>query len=115
MRGRNPCRRVQSFPTEALARPVHPNHSVSQTIDADTVINLQDEDLGKLEHIMLDVPSGRISYAVLACGGVFGIGEKLVVVPWGALTLDAERKCFVLDIDRAGLENSPGFLKDRLK
>ncbi len=87
---------------------------MTDTAESDTVVNLQDEDIGKLEHIMLEVPSGRISYAVLACGGVFGIGEKLVVIPWRALTRDTERKRFVVDIDRAGLENLPGFLKDSL-
>src|SRR5215467_9381763 len=70
------------------------------TLAGDTVIDARGEDLGHLDHLMIDVPSGRIAYGVLARGGVFGIGERLFAIPWDALTLDAARKCFVLDVDR---------------
>lgn len=82
------------------------------TFAGDGVVNRANEDLGKIAHIMIDVPSGRIAYAVLACGGVFGIGEKLFAIPWGALTLDADRQCFVMDIDKERLDKAPGFDKD---
>ena len=81
-------------------------------LEGDTVVNRQNEDLGQIEHIMIDVPTGRIAYAVLACGGVLGIGEKLFAVPWGALALDADRSCFVMDIDKSRLEAAPAFDKD---
>lgn len=84
----------------------------AETLAGDTVVNGDDQDLGKLEHIMIDVPSGTIAYAVLACGGVFGIGEKLFAVPWSALALDARRRCFVLDISRERLDQAPGFDRD---
>jgi hypothetical protein len=61
---------------------------------------------------MLDVPSGRIAYAVLSFGGVIGFGDKLFAIPWSALTLDADRKCFILDIDKERLKNAPGFDKN---
>ena len=83
-----------------------------ETLAGDSVVNRENDDLGKIDHIMIDVPSGRIAYAVLACGGVFGIGEKLFAVPWSALTLDTARKCFVLDIPKSRFEEAPGFDKD---
>ena len=61
---------------------------------------------------MLDVRSGCVAYAVLASGGFLGMGDKLLAIPWGALTLDAERKCFILDVDKETLKNAPGFDKD---
>ena len=82
------------------------------TLAGDTVIGPRGEDLGKLDHVMLDIPSGRIAYGVLARGGVFGIGERLFAVPWDALTLDPARNCFVLDVDRDRLERAPGFDRD---
>jgi sporulation protein YlmC with PRC-barrel domain len=78
----------------------------------DDVYNHQDEDLGDIKEIMLDVNSGRIAYAVLAFGGVFGIGEKLFAVPWSALKLDTANKRFLLDQDKKRLESAPGFDKD---
>ena len=82
------------------------------TLAGDPVVNRANEDLGKIEHVMIDVPTGRIAYAVLACGGVFGIGAKFFAVPWAALTRDAERQCLVLDVDKDSLDKAPGFDKD---
>ena len=58
---------------------------------------------------MLDVPSGRVAYAVLSRGGVFGLGAKLFAIPWNALTLDAPRQCFVVGVDRERLDRAAGF------
>jgi sporulation protein YlmC with PRC-barrel domain len=73
----------------------------SARIAGDAVVNRRDEDVGQLERIMMDVPSGRIAYVVLACGGVFGIGVRHYAVPWNHLRLDPDRRCFVLE---GGLE-----------
>lgn len=84
----------------------------ADTLEGNDVYNNADEKLGTIEHIMLDVSHGSIAYAVLARGGVLGIGEKLHAIPWGALTLDTDRKCFMLDIDKTQLKESDGFDKD---
>lgn len=82
------------------------------TLQGDNVVNANGDSLGKIEAIMLDVTSGRIAYAVLSFGGVFGIGTKLFAIPWSALTLDAAAKRFVLNAGKEQLENAPGFDKD---
>lgn len=84
----------------------------ADTLMGNDVYNRQDEDLGDIKDIMLDVPAGRISYAVLSYGGLLGIGEKLFAVPWEALTLDTENKRFTLDVTKDRLESAPGFDKD---
>jgi hypothetical protein len=84
----------------------------SDTLEGNNVIGPAGDDLGTIDHIMLDVPGGRIAYAVLSFGGFLGIGEKLFAVPWSALTLDTRRKCFVLGIDKEKLKAAPGFDKD---
>jgi hypothetical protein len=65
--------------------------------------------LGDIKEIMVDMPSGKIAYAALSYGGVFTVGEKLFAVPCNALKLDTEDKRFILDIDKEGFKNSPGF------
>ncbi|MEC5398799.1 PRC-barrel domain-containing protein [Uliginosibacterium sp. H1] len=89
-----------------------PEIMAADTLAGDEVYNAAGEKLGSIEHIMLDVAQGRIAYAVLSHGGVLGMGEKLHAIPWSALTLDADRKCFVLDIDKERLKASEGFDKD---
>ena len=84
----------------------------ADTLEGNQVVNADGEDLGEIEDIMLDVPNGRIAYAVLSFGGFMGVGEKLFAIPWQALTLDADNKCFVLDVPKERLQNAPGFNKD---
>jgi sporulation protein YlmC with PRC-barrel domain len=89
-----------------------PDVMAADTLRGDDVVNLQGEKLGTIEDIMLDVGSGRVAYAVLSFGGVLGMGDKLFAVPWSAMTLDADRKCFVLDVAKDKLQSAPGFDKD---
>jgi hypothetical protein len=41
-----------------------------------------------------------------------GMGANLHAIPWGALTLDTDEKCFFLDITAQRLKDDPGFDKD---
>jgi len=84
----------------------------ADTLNGNDVYNTNDEDLGDIKEIMLDVASGKIAYAVLSFGGVLGLGEKLFAVPWKALKLDTENKRFILDVSKERLKNAPGFDKD---
>lgn len=86
-----------------------PRLMTSSTLTGDAVVNRQDETLGTISDIMLDVQRGRVAYAVMASGGFMGVGERLFALPWSALRLDPARHCFVLDIDRAALDKAPGF------
>ncbi len=78
----------------------------------DKVVNMDGEDLGKVEEIMLDVNTGHVAYAVLSFGGVLGVGNKLFAIPWQALALSEKDKQFYLNVSREHLENAPGFDKD---
>lgn len=89
-----------------------PEVMAADTLEGDRVVNHLGEDLGKIRDIMIDVPSGRVAYAVLSSGGLLGVGDKLFAIPWGALTLDADRKCFVLNVEKQRLRDAPGFDKD---
>jgi sporulation protein YlmC with PRC-barrel domain len=81
----------------------------ADTLVGNDVVNGQDEDLGDIKEIMLDMRSGRVAYAVLAFGGFLGIGEKLFAVPWQAMHLDTTNKRFTLNVDKARLTTAPGF------
>jgi len=83
----------------------------ADTLVGNDVFNKDSEDLGDIKEIMLDMRSGRVSYAVLSFGGFLGMGEKLFAVPWEALNLDTENKRFVLDVTKERLETAPGFDK----
>jgi len=98
-------------------RKIDPEHKyrrvlAASTLAGDAVKNSAGEDLGKLDEIMIDIPTGRVAYAVLSFGGFMRMGNKLFAVPWDALTVDEDQKHFILDVDKGRLENAPGFDKD---
>ena len=92
--------------TDVLARRSTPTLSVvgCSALAGDAVVNRRGERIGRIEHIVIDVETGRIAFAVLACGGVFGLGERLHAVDWPALRHDAHRRRFVMDTDAVDLE-----------
>lgn len=82
------------------------------TLDGNTVYSADDVDVGSIKEIMLDVSSGRIAYAVLSSGGFLGMGDKLLAIPWNALTLDTDRKAFILGVPAEVVKQAEGFDKD---
>jgi sporulation protein YlmC with PRC-barrel domain len=82
------------------------------TLTGDPVRNPAGESLGKIEQIMIDLPTGRVAYAFLSFGGFLGIGDKFFAVPWSALQIDRGEHEFILDVDARALETAPGFNKD---
>jgi sporulation protein YlmC with PRC-barrel domain len=89
-----------------------PRVLAADTLTGDKVVNLQNEDLGKIEHLMIDLATGRIAYAVLSFGGFLGMGDKLFAIPWSALTVDTVEKRFILKLDKELLKLAPGFDKE---
>ncbi|MGF6602371.1 sporulation protein YlmC with PRC-barrel domain [Paraburkholderia sp. GAS448] len=89
-----------------------PDIMAAATLDGNKVMSADGEHVGKISDIMLDVRSGRIAYAVLSEGGFLGMGSNLHAIPWSALTLDTDKKCFYVDISAQRLKDDPGFDKD---
>jgi sporulation protein YlmC with PRC-barrel domain len=73
------------------------------------VKNLQDEKLGKVENLMLDLSAGRIVAVIISSGGFIGIGDELSAVPPAALRFNTERDTLQLDASKETLAASPHF------
>jgi sporulation protein YlmC with PRC-barrel domain len=83
------------------------------TMNGTSIKSPKGESLGDIKDLMIDLGTGRVAYAVVEFGGLFGIGGKLFAVPLQALRQDADNKCFVLNADKDSLEKASGFDKDR--
>jgi hypothetical protein len=77
------------------------------------VNNLQNESLGKVENLLLDLPSGRVVAVVVSSGGFIGIGDELSAVPPAALRYAADRHSLVLDASKELLTQAPHFSSNR--
>ena len=106
-----------SVSTDRAPRAQRPNRlkyaAKASDVIGKTVLNNQDEKLGKVEDLALDVESGRIVQVVLSTGGFIGIGDTLTAVPPGALHCDAAHKVLHLDADKEKLTGAPKFETSR--
>jgi len=96
---------------------VDPSNPISKANKASGLIgmnvrNSQNEKLGEIKDLVVDLQSGRIGYAVLSVGGFLGIGDKYIAVPPSAFHLAPDQHTLVLDADKAKIQNAPGFAKN---
>src|SRR5688572_25067324 len=73
--------------------------------------NAEGKDIGEIDRLMIDPQSGKISHVVVGLGGLLGVGEKKVVVPWSdlKLTAAADGKKAMITMDQAKLESAPRY------
>ena len=81
----------------------------SEDVIGKKVVNLQGEELGKIEDVIIDAPNARVSYAILSFGGFLGMGDKLFALPWVSLFYSPENGNFALKADKELLKRAPGF------
>jgi len=83
----------------------------ASSIIGDKVHNKEDEHLGEIKDIMLNLNTGKIEYYIIEFGGFLGIGEKYFAIPFRLLTVDPNKQIFIFDQTREMLEKAPGFDK----
>jgi sporulation protein YlmC with PRC-barrel domain len=73
------------------------------------VRNLQNEDIGDIDEVLIDSSSGKVRYVVLGVGGFLGLGETHVAVPWEAVRVTHEGNTarYVVDASKERLEKAP--------
>ena len=87
----------------------YPAFMAASEIKGTHVKNLQGQDLGEIEEVLLDPETGQVKFAVLEVGGFLGLGSTKVAVPWSAfqLTQEGNKSRWVLDADKEKLKNAP--------
>jgi len=79
------------------------------------VRNKNNENIGKIDDLVIDLKSGDVHYAAVSFGGFAGIGSKLFAVPLEAMTFKfgdpnkVSDRCFVFDVTKDQLDKAPGF------
>ena len=72
--------------------------------------NVQNEHLGKIEDLLLD-RMHRVAFVIVGRGGVFGIGESYIPVPWSRLGLGSKVETaavtVTIDASKARFETAP--------
>lgn len=79
----------------------------SSDVNGTYVYSHAGDELGHIDHLMIDKKSGKVAYAVMNFGGFLGMGEDTHPVPWDKLSYDVSKDGFVTDIDKSTLEGAP--------
>ena len=96
--------------TDTTARTGETHRLISSDkVEGTSVYNRNGDNLGTIDHLMIDKISGQVEYAVMSTGGFLGIGENYSPVPWDSLVYDVNLGGYVMDADRPRLEQAPRF------
>ena len=81
----------------------------SDRVEGTAVYNRKGEKLGTISNFMVGKRNGRVEYAVLSFGGLFGMGERNYPLPWDVLTYDPDQEGYVVDLDKDRLKEAPSY------
>jgi sporulation protein YlmC with PRC-barrel domain len=65
------------------------------------------KDLGEIDDLLVDETDGKVTHVVIGKGGLTGIGETKVVMPWSDLTVRTEKNRIWVVVDPAVLDAAP--------
>ena len=94
---------------DILERDETTNLIASNKVEGTAVYNRAGEKLGTVSHFMVGKRNGRVEYAVMSFGGLFGMGANYHPLPWNVLDYDTDKGGYVVDLDKDRLEKGPSF------
>ncbi len=97
--------------TPANQGSFHNVHKLNQLIGM-TVEDINNQNIGKISNVVVDLSSGRILYAVFSPAASLNLGSNLYAMPSDAFTLGSDQKHLVTGIDRQKLAAAPHFEKN---
>jgi len=98
---------------DILERDETTNLIASNKVEGTAVYNPAGEKLGTVSHFMVGKRNGRVEYAVMSFGGLFGMGASYHPLPWDVLDYDTDKGGYVVDLDKDRLQGAPSYQRDQ--
>ncbi|HEY7647511.1 MAG TPA: PRC-barrel domain-containing protein [Methylomirabilota bacterium] len=73
--------------------------------------NAAGKDMGEIDALIVNPMDGKISHVVIGKGGMAGVGETKVLMPWSDLKIRTEKDRVVVNVDQAALDSAPKYDK----
>jgi sporulation protein YlmC with PRC-barrel domain len=86
-------------------------HKTSDLLN-ENVKNVNDEDMGKVDNMMLNLPAGRVAFVVLSPASNLALGNNLYALPPNAFSLNKDGKSLTSNISKDKLAGAPHFDKN---
>ena len=89
----------------------YPALVIASEIKEAKVHNLQNQEIGDIDEVLMEPSTGQIRFVVLNVDGFLGIGGTKVAVPWTAFQLSKEghKSKWALDADKERLKTRPSW------
>ena len=99
--------------TSMLDQREYGNLIGSDMVEGTAVYGADDSNIGTIERVMIDKLSGRVSYVVLAFGGLLGLGNDHYPLPWQSLKYDTRLGGYVTGVTEEQLRGAPKYSDER--
>jgi sporulation protein YlmC with PRC-barrel domain len=101
-----------------MSTPRQTFHNTQGLFESSAIIgmrvkNATGKDMGEIDYLLIDPNSGKVTHAVIGVGGMMGVGETHVVVPWSDVRISgnpmdrSDRP--VVSMDPTVLERAPRY------
>jgi len=109
-------RRAASYAEESAMATAASNPKInlisSQHIDGAAVYDKSGKEIGKIDHFMIDMESGRVLYAVVEFCGFMCLHPGHHPLPWTSLKYDRDCRGYFTDVTQDLVESAPDYTEE---
>ena len=103
---------TQIEPAETMTQRPH-TLVPSDRVEGTKVCRSDGKKIGLIKRLMIDKVSGGVAYAILSFGGLLGMGEKHLPVPWARMKYSTFLEAYELDLTDDELAKAPSYAADK--
>ena len=82
-------------------------HFSAHALLSEEVASRDGHRVGVIKDVVIDFEQGQAAYFIVSMGGMFGIGAKLIALPWRLLRRVGHT--IYIDVEKALLDRAPAF------
>ncbi|MEZ5667070.1 MAG: PRC-barrel domain-containing protein [Alphaproteobacteria bacterium] len=84
----------------------------SDQVEGTDVYGPDGEKIGKIDRVMIEKTSGKVTYAVMTFGGFLGFGEEEYPLPWATLRYDTRLNGYIANVTADQVKTAPVYATD---
>jgi len=82
---------------------------LASKVKGTTVFDRSGHKIGHIEDVVLDKLTDHIMFAALGIGGMLGVGEKFLPIPWSMLDYNEDKGGYVVPLEYDTISKAPTY------